>query len=84
MGGKGSADWSPAQQEEILQNRSDVVNKSKTVDGKQVNPKGGVRGTEGHHQKNAADHPEHQANPDNIKFYKDKPSHLEEGHGGPK
>ena len=82
MGGKGSADWSPAQQEEILQNRPDVVNKPKTVDGKQINPKGGVRGAEGHHQKNVADHPEHQADPDNIKFYKDKQSHLEEGHNG--
>ncbi len=43
---------------------------------------GKVRGAEGHHQKNVADHPEEQANPDNIKFYKSKKEHLEKGHKG--
>lgn len=41
-----------------------------------------VRGAEGHHQQNVADHPEQQANPDNIKFYKDKEEHLQKGHNG--
>ncbi len=41
-----------------------------------------VRGAEGHHQKNVADHPEDQGNPDNIKFYKSKQEHLEKGHDG--
>ena len=43
---------------------------------------GTVSGAEGHHQKNVVDHPEHQANPDNIKFYKTKKDHLEQGHNG--
>lgn len=41
-----------------------------------------VRGAEGHHQQNVADHPEQQANPDNIKFYKSKDEHLQDGHNG--
>ena len=43
---------------------------------------GTVSGTEGHHQKNVVNHPEQQANPDNIKFYKSKQEHLQEGHNG--
>ena len=43
---------------------------------------GKVRGAEGHHGKNVADHPEDQADPDNIKFYNSRPQHLEEGHDG--
>lgn len=43
---------------------------------------GRVRGAEGHHQKNVADHPEDQGDPDNIKFYKSRKKHLEEGHNG--
>lgn len=41
-----------------------------------------VRGAEGHHQKNVADHPEDQADPNNIKFYKSRKEHLEKGHNG--
>ena len=82
MGGNGSADWNAAEQQEILENRPDIVNKPKMADGKLKAPKGGVRGAEGHHQKNVADHPEEQANPDNIKFYKTRKQHLEEGHDG--
>lgn len=63
MGGKGSAEWTEEQLEEIRAN-------------------GKVRGAEGHHQRNVADHPEQQADPDNIKFYKDRQTHLDEGHGG--
>ena len=44
--------------------------------------RGRVRGAEGHHLKNVAAHPEHQANPDNIKFYKTHEEHIREGHGG--
>ena len=43
---------------------------------------GTVSGAEGHHQKNVIDHPEHQANPDNIKFYKTRQEHLQDGHNG--
>ena len=43
---------------------------------------GTVTGAEGHHQKNVADHPEYQADPDNIKFYKTRAEHLQEGHDG--
>lgn len=63
MGGKGSADWTEEQRQEILDH-------------------GKVRGAEGHHGKNVADHPEDQADPDNIKFYKSRNQHLEEGHDG--
>lgn len=48
----------------------------------QILKNGNVTGAEGHHQKNVADHPEHQANPDNIKFYKSREEHLKEGHKG--
>ena len=48
----------------------------------EIRETGKVRGAEGHHQKNVADHPEQQDDPDNIKFYKDRQTHLDEGHGG--
>lgn len=48
----------------------------------QIKENGTVYGAEGHHQQNVADHPDQQANPDNIKFYKTKRQHLIEGHGG--
>lgn len=41
-----------------------------------------VRGAEGHHQQNVSDYPEQQADPDNIKFYKIKDEHLQDGHNG--
>lgn len=82
MGGSGSENWTAAEQQEILENRPDTVNRTKIVEGKTVNPKSGVRGSEGHHQKNVADHPEQQADPDNIKFYRTKQQHKDEGHGG--
>lgn len=82
MGGSGSENWSPKEQQEILENRPDIVNKAKVVEGKTVNPKAGIRGAEGHHQKNVADHPEQQADPDNIKFYRTRQQHKEKGHGG--
>ena len=82
MGGSGSENWSPAEQQEILENRPDIVNKVKVVEGKTVNPKAGIRGAEEHHQKNVADHPEQQADPDNIKFYRTRQQHKEKGHGG--
>lgn len=48
----------------------------------EIKETGKVRGAEGHHQKNVADHPNDQGNPDNIKFYKSRKEHLEEGHDG--
>lgn len=72
MGGSGSENWSPEEQQEIKDNIS--------IDGD--NTRGGVRGAEGHHQKNVADHPEDQGDPDNIKFYRSRKEHLEQGHDG--
>ena len=43
---------------------------------------GKVVGAEGHHRQNVADHPVEQSNPNNIKFYKNKEDHLNQGHGG--
>ena len=65
MGGRGSANWSQAERDEILHSKT-----------------GTVSGAEGHHQKNVADHPEYQADPDNIKFYKSRQEHLQKGHNG--
>lgn len=65
MGGHGSANWTRAEQDEILHSRN-----------------GTVLGAEGHHQKNVVDHPEYQADPDNIMFYKSRQEHLQQGHGG--
>lgn len=45
----------------------------------EIKETGKVRGAEGHHQKNVADHPEDQGDPDNIKFYKSRKEHLEKG-----
>jgi hypothetical protein len=81
MGGSGSENWDAAEQKEILQNRPDTVNKTKVVDGVR-SKSGGIRGAEGHHQQNVADHPEAQADPDNIKFYRSRREHLDKGHQG--
>lgn len=73
MGGKGSADWNTQERQEILDNVVfDDQNKSRS----------GVRGAEGHHQQNVSDHPDQQANPDNIKFYRTREEHLKDGHNG--
>lgn len=73
MGGRGSANWNDQECQDIIDNVSfDSQSSSRS----------GVRGAEGHHQKNVADHPGEQANPDNIKFYKTREEHLEKGHGG--
>lgn len=48
----------------------------------EIEANGKVRGAEGHHQKNVADHPEDQGDPDNIKFYKSRQEHLQKGHNG--
>lgn len=49
---------------------------------RQIIEHGTVRGAQGHHQQNVSDHPEQQANPDNIKFYKTRKDHLQQGHDG--
>ncbi len=41
-----------------------------------------VEGAEGHHINNVADHQELQANPDNIKYYRNREDHVNKGHGG--
>ncbi|PLT33629.1 hypothetical protein [Bacillus sp. V5-8f] len=42
---------------------------------------GKVRGAEGHHINSVKNHPDQQANPDNIEFAKDRNEHLQK-HGG--
>jgi len=42
---------------------------------------GTVRGSEGHHINNVADHPDQQGNPDNIRIAKDREEH-QKMHGG--
>lgn len=54
-------------------------NKAQRVEIKEY---GRVRGSEGHHLENVSDHPGKQADPHNIKFYKDRAEHLQKGHGG--
>jgi len=54
-------------------------NKSQRLE---IRETGKVRGAEGHHQQNVSDHPEQQANPDNINFFPNREEHLEKGHGG--
>lgn len=58
---------------------SENWNKSELQD---IKSRGTVRGAEGHHQRNVADHPEAQADPDNIKFYRSKEEHRQKGHNG--
>lgn len=48
----------------------------------EIRKTGRARGAEGHHQRNVADHPEDQGDPDNIKFYQNRKKHLEDGHDG--
>ncbi|KAF5038437.1 hypothetical protein DSECCO2_554340 [anaerobic digester metagenome] len=48
----------------------------------QILENGFVRGAEGHHLQNVADHPEQQVNPDNIKHYRTRKEHLQDGHNG--
>ena len=71
MGGKGSIEggWT----EEEIRELSERVEDKKLA---------GVKGAEGHHQKNAASHPEHQADPKNIKFFRTREQHKEIGHRG--
>ena len=48
----------------------------------EIRKTGTVKGAEGHHQRNVVDHPEDQADPNNIKFYKSHKEHLDKGHKG--
>jgi hypothetical protein len=85
MGGTGSANWAEAERQEILE--TGKVSHKVVVDenGNPVLNKSGnplKDGPHGHHQQNVADHPNQQANPDNIKFYKSEEQHRVEGHGG--
>ena len=43
---------------------------------------GKVRGSEGHHINSVAENPSQQTDPNNIRFYRSKKEHLEEGHNG--
>jgi len=75
MGGRGSVDggWSDSEIEFIRE-----TGKAKSYD-----PELEMYKTpEGHHAKNVADHPEYQADPDNITFYRTRKEHVEIGHGG--
>lgn len=44
--------------------------------------KGKIAGAEGHHQKNVANYPREQGDPNNIKIFRTKREHLEKGHNG--
>ena len=64
--GKGTRDWTPEQQKDILEN------------GKAYDEEG--RTFEGHHKKSVAAYPEHQGNPDNIQLLT-RDEH-QQAHGG--
>lgn len=49
---------------------------------KEILETGRVKGAEGHHRKNVHDHPEYQADPNNIDMYKSKEAHRKQGHDG--
>lgn len=72
-GGRGSERWNRAERKEIL--RYGRIRQER-VEGRVV------KEYPGHHQKSVKFHPEEQANPDNIKFFRSRKSHLMDGHGG--
>ncbi len=75
MGGSGTVDggWNEAERQQIIN-----TGRAKVFD-----PKFGTYKTpEGHHIKNVANHPEKQADPDNIMFYKTRDEHVNKGHNG--
>lgn len=49
---------------------------------KEISEIGKVRGAEGHHINSVAENPEMQTDPNNIKFYKSKTEHKDQGHKG--
>lgn len=53
-----------------------------TAERREIVETGSLRGANGHHQRNVALHPEDQANPHNIKFYRSQREHLQKGHNG--
>ena len=80
MGGKGTGNYT---KEELKQWKTPKRNASGEI--RSVEASEGHLGEkrtvlEGHHQKNVSDHPEHQANPDNVKFYNPE-EHLEQHEG---
>lgn len=48
----------------------------------EIRETGKVRGAEGHHLRNVANHPEDQVDPNNIEFYDSHEKHRVEGHQG--
>jgi len=79
IGGKGTGNYT---KEELKQWKSPIRNPSGEI--RSVEASEGHLGErkvlEGHHQKNVNHHPEHQANPDNVKFYNPK-EHLKQHDG---
>ncbi len=75
LGGRGSikGGWTEKEAADILERVNEY---------KQNKSLSGVEGAEGHHIKNAADHPADQANPNNIEPYRTHDEHIELGHGG--
>ncbi len=49
---------------------------------KEISETGKVRGAEGHHINSVAENPEMQTDPNNIKFYKSRNEHKNQGHNG--
>ena len=60
--GKGSRDWTPEQQEVIMNYKADGSERAQAGIPKDENG----RSYEGHHMKSAEEYPEHQASADNI------------------
>lgn len=75
MGGRGTVEggWNDIEAQQIRE-----TGKAKVYD-PYYNE---VRTPEGHHINNVADHPDLQANPDNIRFYRSREGHVNEGHHG--
>jgi hypothetical protein len=49
---------------------------------KQILEHGNIKGAEGHHQRNVANYPKEQGDPNNIKIFRTRQEHLEKGHNG--
>jgi len=82
MGGKGTGKYTKEEREQWRNPKRNELGEitSPTASSGHLGPKGKRTSLEGHHQKNVADHPELQANPDNVKFYNAE-DHLKQ-HGG--
>lgn len=68
------------EKEDVAYGGNGITHKFNKEEKKELRNKGSVSGMQGHHEKNVADNPQEQANPDNIGFYTPK-EHLEKHNG---